>query len=166
MIAGEGPPFHKWNVFPICICLSPARRGPKDLGEHHCSPQPSGLPHPFEAGVHTPDPGVWGEMRYAHRDEDAERPRRRYRTRLWVRGVSGMWYFASEEVPGGVPGLWRRFARPRPSGRMDWCVLVPRAVASRLHIGSRGGRGSVSSRSRFAAAHWVGGLVISTDSFR
>ena len=127
MFAGEYPCFVDWDDYWICIILFAPLRPLDSL-------------HPFEAGAEAPDPGAWGGMYFLARKEDAERPRRRYRTRLWVRGLGGIEYSAREVVPGGVPGLWRRgfAARPRPSGRMDWCVLVPRAVASRLHIGPGG----------------------------
>ena len=77
-------------------------------------------------------------MHFAHCYEDAKRAHATSTARAFGWGLSGMWYFAREKVPGGVPGLrWRGFAaRPRPSGFVGREVQVPRAVASRLHIGS------------------------------
>ena len=102
--------------------VAPARRGPKDLGERQPLPSALWTPSPLRGPGCGPGPGAGGEMHFLARNEDAKRPRRRYRTRLWVRGLDGMWYFYRHAVRSAAPGLRWRFARPRPSGRLDWDV--------------------------------------------
>ena len=73
---------------------------------------------------------------YVECSEDAERPRRRYRTRLCVRGLGETCYSVRNVVPSGSPGL--RGLR----------------LSSALRAG--GAIGLVSACRRFAAALWVG----------
>ena len=118
--------------------FTPARRGPKDIGERQPLPSALWTPSPLRGQGCGPGPGAGGEMHFLARNEDAKRPRRRYRTRLWVRGLSGMWYFYRHVVRSATPGLRRRFARPRPSGFVGRKGLFTRAGASRLHFVSGG----------------------------
>ena len=114
-------------------------------GASSAPPLPSGLPHPLPDQGCGPGPGAASEGEFAHRDEDAKRPRRRYRSRLRVRGVSVLWYFFRNDIWSEAPGLRRRCARPRPSGRMDrWDSLLaqPRhCVPQGCALWRRGRRG-------------------------
>ena len=143
-------------------------RGPKGHGEHHCSPQPPKAscpkgparfalwgelprfklkfeaghlepPHPSQAGPLGPDPGAWGGMWYADRNEDAERPRRRYRSRLWVRGVGGTWYSYRKVVPCAAPGLRALRVSSALRVRLVFCFVYScRRCATAHCFGGRG----------------------------
>ena len=98
----------------------PSRAGPEDIGERQALPlYPLDSLTPFLTRAAALDPGLGGGRYFDHRNEDAKRPRRRYRSRLKVRGVSEMGYFCRKDVRSEHPGLRRRCARPRPSGRVE-----------------------------------------------
>ena len=85
-------------------------------------------PHPFQAGPLGPDPGAWDGMWYADRNEDAERPRRRYRSRLNVRGVGETWYFYRKVVLSAVPGLRALRVSSALRVRMAKCALLAQSL--------------------------------------
>ena len=118
MLADKYPPYGNRNVISLCRVGMPSGRARGYGGAASAPPLPTGLPHPLPDQGCGPGPGAGGGKDFLGRDEDAKWPRRRYRTRLRVRGVSEMGYFCRNDVRGEDPGLRRRCARPRPSGRV------------------------------------------------
>ena len=109
----------EWDAFTICIHSYACPAGAKGLRGAPTAPlSPLDSLTPSWPGLRPWTRGL-EPKNFLARNEDAKRPRRRYRTRLWVRGLGGMWYFYRDAVRSAAPGLRWRFARPRPSGRMD-----------------------------------------------
>ena len=117
-----------------------SRAGPEGSGNPSGSLDPSGLPHPSPDQGCGPGPGAGGEMLYFARKEDAERPRRRYRSRLGC-GVCALGRISPEKLFRACGRACGGVASPRVLGPPGWegvrfCFLAPpRHSAAGLRLG-------------------------------